>query len=50
MFEKAVASFGKNPNINKEKGIVMLPPEIPEIDPIPESKAIMRIPIMSPAF
>ena len=43
-FEKAVASFGKNLKVSRANGIVIDPPEFPEIDPIPQRKAIKRRP------
>jgi hypothetical protein len=47
ILEKAVASLGKKLNAKSENGIVILPPEIPEIAPIPDNKAIVRIPSTS---
>jgi hypothetical protein len=46
-FEKAVACLGRNPKNNRENGTVIAPPEIPEIDPIPESKEIKITPAIS---
>ena len=46
-FEKAVDSLGIKFKVNKLKGIKIDPPEIPEIDPIPERIAIHRIPKIS---
>lgn len=46
-FEKAVASLAANWKNKSEKGTVMAPPEIPEIDPMPERTAMVRIPSSS---
>ena len=43
-FEKEVACFGRNLKKRREKGTVMAPPEIPEIDPIPDKREISKIP------
>ena len=50
IFEKAVASLGRKLNAKSENGIVILPPEIPEMAPIPDNKAIVNIPMTSVAF
>ena len=46
-FEKAVASFGRKLSVSNENGTVIAPPEMPEIDPIPDNNAIDRIPKIS---
>lgn len=43
-FENAVASFAAKLKNKSEKGTVIAPPEIPEIDPIPDKSAIVNIP------
>lgn len=50
IFENAVASLGKKLNAINENGIVILPPDIPEIAPIPDNMAIIRIPNTSPPY
>jgi len=46
-FENAVASFALSWKNNKVKGTVMVPPEIPEMEPIPDNRVISNIPINS---
>ena len=48
-FEYAVASFVPKDKNRREKGTVIAPPEIPEIEPIPERIAMLTIPITSRA-
>lgn len=45
--EKAVASLAPNLKNKRVKGTVMAPPEIPEMDPIPERRVIKRTPMSS---
>lgn len=49
-FENAVASFAAKLKNKSENGTVMAPPEMPEMDPIPERRAIVKIPINSTTF